>query len=339
MNKKLVYGMIALLLMSLFFLGCPTDSGDDSPGSALGGKAPPQSAEQAAKNQIDNLTSNAGFSSGSVRDDGSVVITASGFPIDSDVAFDAGQNVIIQGAVTTGAGFEMDVGNDTDVTFEAGLSLVSGSELNVGSGSSVSIPQSLTHAGTTNIYGEFLLGGGAVGNNNGTFHIFPGGKFKADAGNIVGGNGTTIVEVGGEVYLDGQPVAIVGGSGAVITLTEGTFEVHANSNPLFVLKGKATLNKRFNWNTNIPVELSPTSELLVTAELNIGTGGLGTIKGALNSGNPGSKIIVSSTGSITTATNFYPAASNTAGTCVPGTTYVWDGSAGGSGTAGWKAQS
>jgi hypothetical protein len=256
MNKKLIYGMIALLITSLFFLGCPTDASDDSSGIPAASNAPRQNPAQAAQNTASALAT-AGIPAANISVNGPTITinNSGGSPVTLTGPLDVLPGVIVEikGTVNTGTNtITVASGAEIKANGSAGgeLKIESGGSVEVAPGGKLSIEGSgaldLESGGVLAITGVYELGTGNVGQSDGTVEVYPGGVLKAAAGNTVTPttNARTIIHAGGVAYLEGDPKPFVGTDGdAKIELKEGTLTYGLSATGVvYELAGRATVN-------------------------------------------------------------------------------------------------
>jgi hypothetical protein len=204
MNKKIVFGMIALLSVSLFFLGCPTEADSDSPSSSAwptpdGSPKPPNQAEAAGLRLKADLIGWADSSSDanlSVAADGSVTISG-------------GTLTFTATTVEIPPGVTLKVANDGVLEVPASGTLrVKGTVENSGNidvaatGTYQIVPGAVinnNNTGRISVSGTYDLNPGASGTNNGRVTVENDGVINSYA--HIAGNGENIVKKGGKVYF------------------------------------------------------------------------------------------------------------------------------------------
>jgi hypothetical protein len=357
MSKKIVFGMIALLSVSLFFLGCPTEADSDSsptsawPETPATPTPPPANPAQAAKGLADGLKGIIG-STATVNAYDNGLVTVSGgtltFPTPVDIPADVTLRVASGGTLEVGTGTERLVVNGVlEVESGGTITVANGEKIEVGPG------------------GTYILPAGANGTNNGTVIVKAGGTILSDA-NITG-TGTNIVEGGGTVYFKDADDPIIGSS----TNEDAIFQVPVGSkfqynNDFYIVDGNVTLNKPFLVSAiNEQLKITANSTLTLKAELKLRDsypGSPGPVYGAIGElGSPPAnpaKIVIADGGSINVSiglpagapneSNFYCNNNGSpqqeggtgrpdAGSVISGPyTYTWNANAGGSTILGWQ---
>ncbi|MDR1468620.1 MAG: hypothetical protein LBT00_04940 [Spirochaetaceae bacterium] len=226
MTKKFfIIGLTALLGVSLFLTGCPTDA-DDTDGLS--------EAEKAT-----NELANTGVLNGKATASGTTVTLKEGVDLEDAEPF------VIPAGVTLAVpdGIILSVDSTAELTVTGALTVEG----------TLTIPQSgeiVVESG-----GEYVLEDGADGTNEGTITIESGGSTWGKGGDITG-NGVNVVEKGGKAYLHGTTATdrdyvvgdapVTAGENAVnaapiILLTTAETKITFN-NAGFRLDGEATLN-------------------------------------------------------------------------------------------------
>jgi hypothetical protein len=145
MKKKFLFGMIALLSISLFFLGCPTEADDDTvttPGYVPpdgNGTGSPSTPQQGAKT-IKDLLAGLGFITTSTTNNGVEIITitgvgTSGGIISQSISISAGVRLVVDtigisasSPINVGSGGTIEVTTGNDLTV---YNLVSSGNLDI----------------------------------------------------------------------------------------------------------------------------------------------------------------------------------------------------------------
>ncbi|MFP3089563.1 hypothetical protein LQZ21_04470 [Treponema sp. TIM-1] len=220
MKKKIFYGMIALLSVSLFFLGCPTDTSDDTSSIGTptwpetGNTNTPPSTAQAAANLAAVLTASAPAGvTVTPNANGSVTITGGILPISDSLKIDSGVKIVVEtgatlavtGSITNDGTIE--VADGGKYTLAAGATVTNNGTITVNDtdGSTpvftVAANGTINNAGTIEVTGKgkTSLAADAAVTNTGTIVIGPEAKFAATDGEIT--NAGTIT-VNGEYTLD-----------------------------------------------------------------------------------------------------------------------------------------
>ncbi|MFP3089471.1 hypothetical protein LQZ21_04000 [Treponema sp. TIM-1] len=325
MKTKVIYGMIALLSVSLFFLGCPTDASDDSSSTydQSGGKKP--SSSQAAAAVADSLKDAFAAASSSVNvsvNGSTITLTNTGAP---------GTPIPLPlGTTTVPSGVTLAVPASEKVTVPPGSILSIAGDLTVGAGVEVTNNGNIEVAG-----GTCTLGAGVTGTATGTVTVKSGSVIKVGAGAGIPGT-TTIVEAGAEIYFNGQTTPFIGtsssvpaaifqlGSGAQFTFTINTFAID----------GVVTLGSNFLLNASAQhLTIKQGSKLIIPSSITM------TLINDPILGETGAQIAL--TGAITQSGtgNFYASGDNSPeATPQTGKTYEWKADVNGAGP-GWEATS
>jgi hypothetical protein len=362
MNKKIVFGMIALLSVSLFFLGCPTEAdSDDSPSSSSwpveDGSPKPPNPQAAAENLKSALLRNSsGSAQIAVSPDGTTIIVFGG-----TLTFD--------GSTAIPAGVTLNVTDNATLNVTGTVTVDSGAKININSGSGVEVASG----------GVLDIKDGADGELDGTITVKAGGTSydRKDGGaSLFGSPGAS---TGSFVYEAGA-VAIVGTSTptirvgntdytSTVKLTSGTFTVKETGYELdgdaivrsvlgiryaeFKMKGTSRLTVDIKWGSlagGLPYGVYVFNNAKIVGEP-------GTVIEVKTPTPPfgeevdGTQILTEGLIYIDTSDgeNFYDSGStaklpntasvfNNGDTIVPVATYNWTADAGGSGVAGWKKQ-
>jgi hypothetical protein len=247
MKKKLLYGMIVLVSVSLFFLGCPTDSSGDGPGNpSLGpdvnGTRP--TPGQAAKALAADLEK-AGITT-TDNGNGNLVITGA-TAINTPISVPAGVNLTVT-AGTTAITAPIIVGGGAAFGASGGgiLALDTGASVNVAPSGTLAVSgtSAITIAAgvTVDLSGTYAVANGTSGTNNGTIITKAGGEIRSGSGVAITG-GTNIVEAGGKVYFDGDLDPFIGtDDSARLNLISGTVTATQGTGTAYILDGAVTLN-------------------------------------------------------------------------------------------------
>lgn len=302
MKRKMIYGIIALLSLSLFFVGCPTEADDDSPGLVVdqsGGKKPDADAGAAAAavaaatelaNDIPGATVN-----------GTTVILPSGTTTISTGTTAIPANVTLE--VPSGADLAVSGTAVIDIPASAALSVPNGASVTIATGTTVNI------AGSVN-----MSGNGTIAVNEGAeVYVDTDGDGHVEATPFIGNS----VSTDPVFELDTSAVFTIGA--ASYTLSGGNVDLNA----AFTLDKPMTINE-------VTLTVAATGELTLDA----GITGTDTTNSKIVVTTGGGAIIVSSGDS-----NFFLNSSSTAEVPDAGSstlTYTWDDDAGGSGEEGWE---
>jgi hypothetical protein len=366
MNKKLIYGVIVLLIVSLFFLGCPLDVSDDSGSPNAPPEPDPAQVIQDAATEIAALLSGTG--SGVTVDDTTIIINAgSGGTISSQIDVPSGVtidiigtalsatkiNVVDGGVVNVNAALtatEINVANGGSANVDDDIIVVVNT-VNIASGATFSLGDESTITITNMaVDGTYELGDKVSGTNNGVVTIGPNGVVRNGAGVSIDGNGTNIVKAGGIVYFNRDTVPFIGREDAIFNLTDGTFEYN---NDGYVLDGTATLTvEEIHLTPDVPLTINMDSVLTIPEEAKLvlehcaNAGSLPLVGNLTTEGTDAPKIIWSSTEyhrSYSGIGNYYyfyengftgSAGEGSSPVVAPGT-YVWNDPAV-SGDPGWN---
>jgi hypothetical protein len=239
MSKKIVFGMIALLSVSLFFLGCPTEASDDgdnapstlpdTPSTPNTPSSPsPPTPAQAAKSLADSLED--------ILPTTAVVTTAG-----DTVTITSSVDLTIEEPVNIPAGVTLEgtLALDKNLTVTERVVVAPGATLKVGTSGAGAL--SLNNADVT-VYGTFIIENGTTGSaTEGTVTIESGGKIISGVGVAISG-GETIVKAGGTAVVNGVTTHPLVGtdSSAQFNLTSGTFTYSDTIG--YELGGEATIN-------------------------------------------------------------------------------------------------
>ncbi|MFP3090210.1 hypothetical protein LQZ21_07765 [Treponema sp. TIM-1] len=372
MKKKLLYGMIALLSVSLFFIGCPTEADDGgAPGSPFddsGGKRP--SPGESAKALAATLTSlgipvvDAG--NGKLRISNATTITQP-FAVPSGVELTVVTGTTISAPVTVGSGATLVVpsgtitvqdgtGTQGTITNAGTIEVQSGGNLNVaatgtlnntgtievqGSGTLTGAADgTINNTGAIAVAGTYTLATDVEGTNNGTVTVASTGTVSAASGVRIAGTGINIVDAGGTVIADDiSSPSLIGTSGSTFQLsTTAPVGKFSYGNGFFAVEqGNVTLAEDY--------ELRPNLTLTVKAgKLIIDSGDTLTLKNS-TADNPvlrgvaGAQVEITGTISFdpSTIVNFYDRLTGAVVGSVTGT-YTWTNDVGGAnaGKAGWQ---
>jgi hypothetical protein len=363
MKKTVLYGIIALLSVSLFFLGCDTGTSSDgstvntpswpwTEGTGGGGGNKHAEAAQAAQ-ALANLLGGGATANGPV-----VTIPAGGLdlPVGASVTIPADVTLQVEGDFTVAG----------ELVIEGDLALAPGTTLTV--------EGTVTATGEVTVPATAVLdvpAGGEIAVEHGGVLTFEAGATGALNGTITVESGATLADLndgGGSlwtgsavgeyvykagativVYSGGNPVTRIGGSGATIELENGATVTLKDGEML--LTGNATLKAQYGIaeaniltigaNSQLTVQLSVGEYFYVNDTAQILGADAGTSKIVLM-GNPGDPIIKIKENSGSETNNFYKSdnsevASTTVDDCFEITpdTYTWDGNADGTGVAGW----
>jgi hypothetical protein len=330
MKKKFLYGMIVLLSVSLFFLGCPTEADDgdttgapvdDSGGTSL---TPGEAAKALAKTLTD-----LGFT---VVDsgNGSLSITGAGGTtalITQPFSVPAGVTLTLtEGATVTST---ITVGSDATVAIPAGKDLI------VSTGT-------INNAGAIEVTGTYTLQNTAHGANTGTVTVKSGGQINSGA--PISGNGINVVESGGKVSFNdtGSPLFIDNSTGLIKLSTSPAGKFSYGNGFYAVEAGEVTLDGAALLDSQAePLTIKAGAKLIID-----GTNGDLTLRNS-TAANPtlrgldGAQIEIESSGSITFASgagvevNFYDS-TGTQESSPPADddTYTW-GTVPGESFSGW----
>ncbi|MFP3090208.1 hypothetical protein LQZ21_07755 [Treponema sp. TIM-1] len=246
MNKKLVYGMIALLSVSFLILGCSTGTSNDSstvnppsptpPGTTgASGTSAPTKAELAA-NAASALED--GTRTGTVTvtpnpADGSVTIGGSGTLTIDSLKIDSGVKIVVASTATLVV--EGDITNDGTIevagtyTLAEDATVTNNGTITIGTGAEFEVEGTIANSGTIAVTGvstTFTLAAGAAATNTGTIAIGTGAEFKLTKEDT--GGGTTIPAAsftnGGTINVSGTDSKYTLEDG-VTGINEGTVTV------------------------------------------------------------------------------------------------------------------
>ena len=254
MKKKIFYGMIALLSVSLFFLACDTGTSSesatttpawpDNDGSTSGGGGGGNTAAQAQG--VANILGGGATASGSI-----VTLPSTGGTLTTDVTVPAGVTLEVKGNYAV----EGDLVVNGDLVVETGtFSVASGGTLTAAgnvsvpttatvevlAGGTLAMTGDVTVEGTINNTGDIEVSGeytldGASGTNNGTVTVKSGGVINSNPTSITG-TGTNTVESGGTVYFAGNTSkAFIGDDTAVFQVQSGATFSYKNDS--YVIAG------------------------------------------------------------------------------------------------------
>jgi hypothetical protein len=262
MKKNVIFGIIALLSVSLFFLGCPTEASDDTnPASSVvpDGSAGPDltSPGAAAAALADALTSIAGVNASDVGVSGNTITytVPAGTTLTSLPPIPPGTELVITGDDLTVTGpinntgtiavegsliAQNDFTNSGTLTVDGGGELTVGATLNVAVGGTLDVAGDIINNGNIVVNGTYNIADGVGGGstNTGTVTIGPGAVVINGFGVNISGAGINVVQAGGTVRFDGDTIPFIGGADAIFNLTSGTFTYDNNG---YVLAGAATL--------------------------------------------------------------------------------------------------
>jgi hypothetical protein len=296
MKKKLLYGMIALISVSLFFLGCPTDSSGDGPGNpSLGpdvnGTRP--TPGQAAKALAADLEK-AGIPT-TDNGNGNLVITGAA-AIATPISVPAGVNLTVTGGTTAitapitvggGAAFGASGGGILALNTGASVNVAPSGTLAVSGAGAITIASGVT----VDLSGTYTVANNTSGTNAGTIITKAGGEIRSGSGVAITG-GTNIVEAGGKVYFNADSDPFIGTDDtARLNLTSGTVtSTQSGANTVYVLEGSVILN-----------EVNPGPDMWLTASspsttLDVKRGSVLTIGTGASLSVYGNAISVSGTG-------------------------------------------
>jgi hypothetical protein len=215
MKKKFLFGMIALLSVSLFVLGCSTDSDDDDDPPA--GPTPAELAAQALAGREDFSQANAV---------GSTVTLGANVSLDEDLDIAAGVTIVTGDKTLT-------VPSGKSLTVDANGTIIveSGGELVIADGATGDLDGTIT-----------VKDGGA------TYDKKAGGNSLWSS---EGSTGKYVYEVGGKAYLNGGDSLLLGPNGETALLT---FAASATSGDFTVSHNAYAVNADINLNGNFSVE-------------------------------------------------------------------------------------
>jgi hypothetical protein len=365
MKKNMLFGMIAWLSVSLFFLGCPTDASDDNDTSYnmpdQGNGAPPNSG-QSGKALADALTS-LGIT---VTDDGKGNITITGSPTLSTpvsvpngatLSVATGQTLTVDAPLTVSSGGTLSVPGTSTLTVNGGKSLTVAGTLDAEGTLDVAGPVSVENGGTISI----ALG--ANGDLTDTITVKAGGTIEDlndGGGSLWGGSGTGsyVYEAGAKAFVanSGTPVLRIGGAGTGATIELASGADLTQTKTAYTLSGNVTVKDNYGVvSQNITIGASSTLTVdLSGTDKNVYLFAQMKIEGTATT----SSIVITGTGAPTDNTiqlaqpntngnNFYASGTKNgishtksglyAGTYtgIPGGTYTWSTSADGGSAAGW----
>jgi hypothetical protein len=268
MKKKILYGLIALLSVSVLFLACSTGtSNDDTTIASIPvdpdpiAPIPPVSPAAKAQDLANALGSDKVTVTGSI-----VTIDNSGTPVSvSDVSIPLGVTIVVptgetltlsgtdnyvagnftvEGTVAVASGGELTVAGD--LTVEGGVTVESGAEiavagaLTVPSGGDFTVEGEINNTGDIVVEGTYTIDDNATGTNTGTVIVEDGGIIKSDG--YIDGDGTNTVKAGGTVYFnDGTGPAEFGGSSAVFDVETDSGTVSYGNGFYSIDSGSVTL--------------------------------------------------------------------------------------------------
>jgi hypothetical protein len=362
-KKNVIYGMIALLSVSLFFLGCPTEASDDTnpvsnvmpDGSAGPDLTSPGAGTQALLDALENLPgAGTDFTVGLDPSGVPTITVTTSSTIDSLPPIPPGTKLVVDlgtnsASVTNpinNTGTFTVKGNGTltvndDITNSGTIEIAPGATLAttdpVTNNGKLTVGGTITQSGMLDNDGDIVVTGiynvnnpTTSGTNTGTISVESGGKISGVSGNIVEGDGFHVIKEGGKALYNGNATVGAATDNPVVTLTSGTFSYNYYE---YRLDGIAILNLGFPFGG----QLSDTLTLTITEN-----GSLTIASGAGVSGSKfGQKIIIR--GSLTIdgggTNNFYAASSGTTEAPATGKTYTWVTDADGGNTDGWKADS
>jgi cytoskeletal protein CcmA (bactofilin family) len=213
MKKKFIFGMIALLSVSLFFLGCPTEASDDDTSGAPflppdEGGSPPSSADQ-AKALAQTLTSLG------------LTVTLSGSTLTIVGSESLNKPLIVPAGVTLAA----QVGET--LTVEALITVAAGATLSVPAGATLTVDGTnngeltvagtLSNPGTLTVDGPLTVTGTITNAGTGTITV-------TDTAVIANGAnaGTVTIDGGGTLTVTG---ALTNTGAATLAVDDGTLKV------------------------------------------------------------------------------------------------------------------
>jgi hypothetical protein len=369
MKKNVIYGIIALLSVSLFFLGCPTEASDSTDassqigpdGSAGPNLTSPGAAAQAAEDALKALLEGAGIS----PTDASVTVSGSTvtLTLTASVALDnlevsPGTTLAITGDTLTVSGPITNSGTLV-VDSTAGLTLVAPGPgdppvvitntgtIQVEGPLTVPANTSIVNSGNITVDATYTLGGTI--DNTGTIVVPSGGTYDITNTGLTGTNGgTIIVEAGGKIKAGGSN--LVNGNGLHIIKKGG--EAYYNnvvlvgdsgsSSPIVMLTDSDLAaefsynNAQYNLKSDATVTTFQFAATSNTLTLTIASGKILTISGTVVGSVVGQKIVNNGTITVSGTSNFYENGNSTAESSPGAYTYTWVANAGGSASAGWE---
>jgi hypothetical protein len=298
MKKNVIYGIIALLSVSLFFLGCPTEASDDTnpvsnvipDGSAGPDLTSPGAGTAALVDALETLFAATGNGSTVSKTGNIVTVTLGGTENLPDLTVSPGTELVIDLGTNTldvetinNAGIlsvtatgtttltvtdpisntgTLEVG--TGVTLTTDDSITNSGTLTVDGNLMVDVSGSIVNNGNIDVNGTYTLTAGATGTNNGKVNIGATAELHAGQDVRFGGNGTNEVQAGGKVYFDDETYPFIGtgsDTDAVFQLT-GVGSTFTYNNDQYILNGTATLNDA-SGNSDADVRLNPQTKLTI----------------------------------------------------------------------------
>jgi hypothetical protein len=239
-----------------------------------------------------------------------------------------------------------------DLGATAAVVIAQGGELSVEGTGSSGDAITIDSGAEITVSGTYTLAPGTEGTNNGTITTGPGGVLYAGAGVDVdiSGGGVNIVQAGGEVYFEGDPIPFVGNdANARLQLINGTL-TSPSGGFAYLLEGEITLNHVAASGSDLALYGNRAMEVSEGSVVTIATDALLTfydtdgLVGNIAGASAASQIVVNGTivADSGYTSNFYDAGNTViSSTTIPAGIYVWTVDADGvssSGNDGWLAQ-
>ncbi|MFP3090209.1 hypothetical protein LQZ21_07760 [Treponema sp. TIM-1] len=256
MNKKLVYGMIALLSVSFLILGCSTGTSNDS--STVNPPSPTPPGTTGASGTSAPTKAELAANAASALEDGTRTGTVTVTPNPAD------------GSVT--------IGGSGTLTIDS-LKIDSGVKIVVASTATLVVEGDITNDGTIEVAGTYTLEAGATVTNNGTITVnnadFTVEGTIANSGTIevTGSTGTYTLEADATVTNTGT--IVIGSDAGFTAAADGTI----NNAGTITVEGDYTLPAGTKGTNNGTVIIGPDATATIGADVRFGGSGIVIVEG------------------------------------------------------------